>query len=377
MLLFDLMACQPIGNTANHGGKEYAEAIFYEIIRKECTVSGIYDARVDCNKDFLKYCQCKGELIDVNKCSLQEAVNSGRYSSFYSAIPYHYDQIKWANVKFIGNIHGLRDFEAFTDKYELFYTTTLYQKIIAIAKNFSIVRKYKISKDKVRLRKILNNPSFVCLTGSEHSKYSILLNFPELKETNIHVFCDPLIIEDVSTSACNIIGKYYLLVSGNRWVKNTLRGIFALDELISAGKIDTKVIVTGVVGNMPWVNRIHNKNNFIFKEYVSSKELASLFSNAYCLVFLSLSEGFGYPPLEAISRNVPVVCSPLTAIYEIYQNGVLYCNPYSIEDIKIKILEFEDMKIRERYIKQGHNRYTEIVKMQSKDLSKLVDFIVR
>lgn len=210
-----------------------------------------------------------------------------------------------------------------------------------------------------------------------HSKYSILLNFPELESSNIHVFCDPLIIENVSASSCNTIGKYHLLVSGNRWIKNTLRGILALDELISAGKIETKVVVTGVVGNMPWINRIHNKDSFIFKGYVSSNELACLFKDAYCLVFLSLSEGFGYPPLEAISRNVPVISSPLTAIYEVYQDGALYCDPYSIEDIKTKILELEDIKIREQYIKQGCNRFNEIIKMQNEDLSRLVDFIIK
>lgn len=377
MLLFDLMACQPIGDTANHGGKEYAEAIFCEIIRKGYAVSGIYDSRVNCNRKFLEYCQFRGELIDVNKCTLQESIDSGKYSSFYSAIPYHYDNIRWGNIKFIGNIHGLRDIEVFTDKYEYFYATTFYQKVTAIAKKNSLVKKYKIAKDKARLWKILNNPSFICLTGTMHSKYSILLNFPELESSNIHVFCDPLIIENVSASSCNTIGKYHLLVSGNRWIKNTLRGILALDELISAGKIETKVVVTGVVGNMPWINRIHNKDSFIFKGYVSSNELACLFKDAYCLVFLSLSEGFGYPPLEAISRNVPVISSPLTAIYEVYQDGALYCDPYSIEDIKTKILELEDIKIREQYIKQGCNRFNEIIKMQNEDLSRLVDFIIK
>lgn len=376
MLLFDLMACQPIGGTANHGGKEYGEAVFFELMKRGANVSGIYNAKFDCNRSFLEYCKKQGELIDVNKCSLQETIKSKKFSSFYSAIPYSYDYINFGNVKFIGNIHGLRDLEAFTDDFESLYATSFYQKFTSIVKKIGFVKNYKMRKDIANLHKILDNPSFVCLTGSQHSKAAIMLNFPEVKPENIHVFCDPLIIAKPDESYENSYGKYHLLVSGNRWIKNTARGIFALDELISSGKIKNKVVVTGVVGNLPWIKKIKNRDNFILKGYVSENELANLYANAYSLIFLSLSEGFGYPPLEAISRGVPVICTPLTAVYEIYQNGALYCNPFSIDDIKTKILMLEDSAIHEEYVVKGKNRYQEIVKMQDRDMDKLVTFVL-
>lgn len=321
MLLFDLMACQPIGGTANHGGKEYGEAVFFELMKRGAKVSGIYDARVYCNEKFLEYCRIQGELIDVNKCSLQVAISSNKFSSFYSAMPYTYDYIDFGKVKFIGNIHGLRDFEAFTDDLESLYAISTYTKFTSLVKKVGFVKRYKMRKDIANLRKILDNPSFVCLTGSQHSKAAIMLNFPEVKPENVHVFCDPLIIAKPDENYENPYGKYHLFVSGNRWIKNTARGIFALDELISSGQIKNKVVVTGVVGNLPWIKKIKNRDHFILKGYVSEEELVNLYASAYSLVFLSLSEGFGYPPLEAISRGVPVICTPLTAVYEIYQNG--------------------------------------------------------
>ena len=198
--------------------------------------------------------------------------------------------------------------------------------------------------------------------------------FPEVNEARIKVFCDPLELESKDNNSI-INEKYYLLVSGNRWVKNVYRGLLALDELISTGQLNSKVIVTGYDDKLNFPAKLKNKENFVFKGYVSTEELTSLYSNAYCLLFLSLSEGFGYPPLEAISRGVPVICSPLTAIYEVYQNGVLYCNPLSIDDIKIKILEMENDTIRDEYITKGLKRSTELIEQQKQDLNKLVDYI--
>lgn len=377
MLLFDLTALQPIGKTANHGGKEYGEAVLFEIMRRNIPISGIYNSRVDLNEQFIEYCREKGDLIDNNECSLQEAINSGKFTSFYSAVPsYSYSAIDWGNVKFYGNIHGLRDIEAFTDKYEYLYAQTLRQKIVARLKQIRLVKQIKLSRIIKRLRTIIYNPKFICITGSQHSKHSIMVHFPRKKASDIHVFFDPLIIEKAADTTVNELGKYYLLVSGNRWLKNTYRGVKALDELISSGQITTKVVITGVTGKLPWLNKVKNKNNFIFKGYVSAEELASLYKNAYSLIFLSLSEGFSYPPLEAISRGTPVICSPLTAIYEVYQNGVLYCDPYSVDDIKTKILEFETPEIYSQYVAQSQVRSKEMFKLQEEHLNKLVDFIL-
>lgn len=376
-LLFDLTACQPVGTTLNHGGKEYAEAVFYELMRKKIRLAGFYNSKTFLNEDFAKYCKENGGLFDLNEMSLQETITKNQFPAFYSSVPYFYDNIDWGKTIFVGNIHGLRSIEAYTDDNECLYAITLKKKIIAGIKKLSIIRKYKINKDRERIGKILSLPNFVCLTGSEHSKYAICANYPSFDPDKIFVFYDPLIIDNSSFEGSNDIEgqKYYLLVSGNRWVKNTFRGIMALDELISSGQYKGKVVVTGVTANFPYLKKVKNKESFIFKGYVETSELTSLYKNAYCLLFLSLSEGFGYPPLEAISRGVPVICSPNTALYEVYKKGVLYCNPYSVLDIKTKVLEMENVEIRDFYIDEGKTRAKEIIELQEKDLGKLADFI--
>ncbi len=370
------MACQPYLDIQNHGGKEYAEAVFTKMMEMNIFLAGIYDSKRDVNVCFLDYCKSHGGLLDVNDISLQQAVDSKKYSVFYSALPYSYDRIEWGPVKFIGNLHGLRPLEAFTDEYEYKYSINLKSRIKAWIKGFGIVERWAKKNFLNTIRKIIDNPSFICVTGSEHSKFALLNYFPQVEAKNIAVFYDPLNIEKVVEEKDEDTEKYYLLVSGNRWLKNTYRGVKALDQLISAGLICSKVIVTGTSPNMLYLKEIKNKECFVFKNYVSASELASLYKNAYCLIFLSLSEGFGYPPLEAITRGTPVICSPLTALYEVYQNGVLYCDPLSIEDIKIKILEMEDDVIRERYVRNGATHSKNMIEFQKKELSRLVDFIM-
>lgn len=375
-LLFDLVSCQSSRGTMNHGGKEYAEAVFVEIMRRGIIVSGIYNSHESINPEFINYCSSRGKLYDNNDICLQQVIDSGEYDVFYSPLPYAYYNIQWHNVKFLGNIHGLRTIEAYTDKYELKYAKNFYEWALAIIKHIPFVKRLIIQAYKKHIGRIVNTPSFICITGSEHSKYFLINQFPTLNEKKISVFYDPLIIENPSSSANSIGERYYLLVSGNRWVKNTFRGALAIDQLISSGLLKTKVVITGCSEKNKILQSVKNKDSFILKGYVSSDELANLYSNAYCLVFLSLSEGFGYPPLEAISRNVPVVCSPLTAIYEVYQNGVLYCNPLSIDDIKTKILMMENKAIYTDYQEKGIKRAEEIKSLQADGTTKLVDFLL-
>lgn len=374
-ILFDLVACQSNGTSMNHGGKEYGEAVFCEMMKQKIPLSCIYNSKLELNEQYLNYCKGTGEVFDTQITSLQDVIETHSFSVFYSALPYALNNMNWHDTTFIGNIHGLRPIEAFTDRYEYKYSNSVKGLLKAFVKSIGFIERKKKKKFLNRIGEIINNPSFVCLTGSDHSKFTLLNYYPSVKPERIAVFYDPLNLVEVDQSY-NKSEKYYLLVSGNRWLKNTYRGIIALDQLISSGRLsDSKIVVTGTIPNMMYLKDISNVDKFIFKSYVTPKELALLYKNAYCLVFLSLSEGFGYPPLEAISRGTPVVCSPLTALYEVYQNSVLYCNPYSIDDIKVKILEMEDEIIYNTYRKRGLSFSKEMIEKQKDALPRLVEYI--
>jgi glycosyltransferase involved in cell wall biosynthesis len=72
-----------------------------------------------------------------------------------------------------------------------------------------------------------------------------------------------------------------------------------------------------------------------FLGHVTEIELAKLYSNASCLVFPSLHEGFGIPVVEAMSFGIPLICGQETSVAEIAGNAALYVemrNPHKLAD---------------------------------------------
>ena len=57
---------------------------------------------------------------------------------------------------------------------------------------------------------------------------------------------------------------------------------------------------------------------------VTDNELRALYENALCLLFPSQYEGFGLPPVEAMTCGCPVVASAGGAVEEICGDGILY-----------------------------------------------------
>jgi glycosyltransferase involved in cell wall biosynthesis len=69
-------------------------------------------------------------------------------------------------------------------------------------------------------------------------------------------------------------------------------------------------------------------DNYVhFKGHVSTEELAHLFSCAGALVFPSLYEGFGIPPLEAMKSGLPVLTSESGSLREVVGDAALLVDP--------------------------------------------------
>jgi glycosyltransferase involved in cell wall biosynthesis len=85
-----------------------------------------------------------------------------------------------------------------------------------------------------------------------------------------------------------------------------------------------------------------------FTGHVSDSLLRSYYAHAEALVFPSLYEGFGLPPLEAMASGCPVVASNAASIPEVCGEAVIYCDPLSVDDIADKIKLVLELKGNER-----------------------------
>ncbi len=82
--------------------------------------------------------------------------------------------------------------------------------------------------------------------------------------------------------------------------------------------------------------------------------LEIFYQNASLYVFPSLCEGFGLPPLEAMSFGVPVACSSATCLPEILGESAAYFDPYNPNEIAAKINQiFSEESLRQELINKG------------------------
>ncbi|MBK6912346.1 MAG: glycosyltransferase family 4 protein [Ignavibacteriales bacterium] len=98
-------------------------------------------------------------------------------------------------------------------------------------------------------------------------------------------------------------------------------------------------------------------DRIIYAGHLSDIELSSLIRNASLLLFPSFYEGFGLPPLEAMSLGCPVVVSNNSSLPEICGNAAYYVEPNDNMNIATGILEvLSNSLLRENLIKTGYQR---------------------
>lgn len=385
-ILFDLMATQPKGEDKFDGGSKYAKIVFKHLVhhRNNAEIVCFYDKNRYFNEDILKIVKHGGlRLVDVkNKSAIQELVFTTKSDKIYSALPYQFYGLNFGNVEFIYTIHGLRPIEMPCDRYEIRYARSMRDVMKYFYKE--IFRGRYLSMKKRQFKGIFQvSENIKIITPSLHTKYSLINNFPELRKKKIYVLYSPgesarRSSDDKKLQALGIEEKsFFLLVSANRWIKNSLRAIEALDQIFTSfPDLNKKVLVTGAGGNKR-LRRVANKDRFVLQGYVGNSALETFYKSAYCLVYPTLNEGFGYPPLESMKYGTPVISSAITSITEICQDGVLYFNPFSIEELKDRILQmlFEPGAYK-RYSQRGIEVSKSIGIKQDRMLDRLVEIIL-
>ena len=89
-----------------------------------------------------------------------------------------------------------------------------------------------------------------------------------------------------------------------------------------------------------------------------------------------MNEGFGYPPLEAMKYGVPVITSSFASIPEVCSDAVLYTNPYSVEEIGIRILQLENQELYVKKHEQSLKRYGFIEKIQNEHVHEFAQYLL-
>lgn len=378
MLLFDLKSLQSKGSTMCHGGGKYAEIVFFRLVESGEKFVCAYDSRCWTAENIIDTCHDKNiPLIDLKDNSWNKIISENDISRLYSAVPDD-EILQISQCEVVVTLHGLRALETPFSLHALRYDEGWLTTLKYIVK-YAFFQKYYYRKALAFYKHYFSNPRLRYVVVSNHTRNAIGVYYPEVDMNKIKVFYSPSTSAPTTRKRTEGVEPYFLMVSGNRFLKNCLRGIMAIDRLLSIGRLPTeyKVKVTGVKDARHFRYTIRNPKNFEFLGYVSEEELDQLYTDAYALIYPSLSEGFGYPPMEAMRYGIPVIASPFTSISEVCGGAAMYCNPYSVEELMNRILQTLDSHQYQRMAEEGRKRYAEITVRQNADLDKLINFILR
>jgi glycosyltransferase involved in cell wall biosynthesis len=150
-----------------------------------------------------------------------------------------------------------------------------------------------------------------------------------------------------------LINNPYILAVSSLNPNKNFKGIIQSLKYINSN--DFNLVIVGAK-DIPIYKEtsITSSERIKFVGYVEDDELKALYENAICFIFPSFYEGFGLPPIEAMSCGCPVIASNKASLPEVLGDSVLYCNPEDPKDIAKNIEKLvEDKQAQEYYREKG------------------------
>ncbi len=387
-LLFDLRATQEFEGLFNfHGGAEYGLAVLSYLSEKSkeanTEIYGVAFNGLSLDGRIKEYID-EEQIGYVDRWEeVPEYAKKLGVDCFYSVLPYEYDLCNFDGIDVVFTIHGLRQLEMPCDVHEWRYATSLKEMCKALGR--FVLRGLFVRKKYGEMKRLLSIParSLSISVPTQHTKYSLISHYPKLLEGEIFVCpsplrkCDPLQDKDASQYLAKLGLKnkgYILLVSSNRWLKNSYRGICALDELYEDGLLEHEVVLAGMDSSHQFLKSVKNPDRFHAVGYVEPELLETLYKFAFLLLYPTLNEGFGYPPVEAMKYGTPVIASAVSAVSEVCAEAALYMNPYSVSEIKNRILQLSnEREIWLSFSKKGRDRYAALYDYEKQMVSTFCD----
>lgn len=320
------------------------------------------------NKNLNLICTGKYSSILSSNPNTNIYITSGKYNSFYE----NYYIPKLLIDENIDLYHIPQNGIGFPFLYDLNVVVTIHDLIPYIMPE--TVGKGYLERFLKDMPNIIDKSKGI-LTVSEYSKRDILRFFPNCPEDKIHVI--PLAADTsfkpLDKEKCReyirrnykINNQFILYLGGFSSRKNIKNLILSFSKIKNTLKKKYTLVLGGALKDeaielQSLVTDNGLQDSVVFTGYLNNSILPIFYNAAELFVYPSLYEGFGLPPLEAMSCKCPVITSNISSIPEVTKDSVLLINPYNIDELSssiIKILNNKDLQ--EEYIEKGYNRSLE------------------
>ncbi len=265
-----------------------------------------------------------------NKLWFNKTIKSNNYDILHKT--YYSDVGQMGNYKIVSTIHDMT--------HELF------------PRYFS--RNDGTSQLKLKCAK--ESDAVICVSSTTKND---LVNIFNIDPDKIKVIYHGITIKN-NNSTVRTIEKPYLLYVGQRWgYKNFNTLLSAYSQDINLNKNFLLVCFGG--GKFNLSEKLFIKKNTLEDKVIhlsgNDDLLVSLYKFADLFVYTSYYEGFGFPPLEAMECECPVLTSPGGSVKEVLGDSAFYFDPASAEDMYVKMNTLiNDKELQKKLILSGKER---------------------
>jgi glycosyltransferase involved in cell wall biosynthesis len=162
----------------------------------------------------------------------------------------------------------------------------------------------------------------VCV--SNYTRERLLAHFPQAAELRVYVIHPGLQPVEHAEASHARDAPYFLTVATLEPRKNHLGLLEAFRAARRSGlRLTWKVAGAVGVSAAEIVRALRTEPGVELLGHVSEDELERLYAGATFVAMPSHAEGFGFPPLEAMARGVPAICSTGSAIDETVGDAAL------------------------------------------------------
>ena len=152
----------------------------------------------------------------------------------------------------------------------------------------------------------------------------------------------------------------YFLYVGSRSVYKNFHGLAAAFARAVSAMPEITLCVVGAPfneGELSLISKLKLTSHVESYGYVANNHLTKLYRHSIALVYPSLYEGFGIPPLEAMACETAVLASRVASIPEVVGDAALLFDPQSPDElINGLLLLLDSPSERERLIARGRER---------------------
>ena len=195
---------------------------------------------------------------------------------------------------------------------------------------------------------------------SDHTKKQLveMLEVPSSRIYTIKHGIDPFFLERAPVhqvaqvrEKLTIPGPYLLFVGTREPRKN-------LDILLRAFRNLGEDLFLVIAGSQGWgLEQIQFPERVLLTGYVSKSDLRVLYQQAAAVVFPSIEEGFGFPLLEGMASEVPVIASRIPAFQEVCNDSCLYFDATEEQELTEQIRSvLHSSELREKLVSKGRER---------------------